>query len=95
MSEEFGPDFVTLTDDEGNEFELEHLGTLEHKGITYMAFVPADMAEDDENYGLILLKGVEVNGEQFLADIEDDQELDEVYEQFVTELFDDEEDEES
>ena len=29
MSEEYGPDFVSVTDDEGNEFELEHLGTLE------------------------------------------------------------------
>lgn len=32
MSEEYGPDFVSVTDDEGNEFELEHLGTLEHNG---------------------------------------------------------------
>ena len=32
MSEEYGPDFVSVTDDEGNEFELEHLGTLEQKG---------------------------------------------------------------
>lgn len=31
MSEEYGPDFVSITDDEGNEFELEHLGTLEYK----------------------------------------------------------------
>ena len=23
MSEEYGPDFVSVTDDEGNEFELE------------------------------------------------------------------------
>ena len=28
MSEEYGPDFVSVTDDEGNEFELEHLGTV-------------------------------------------------------------------
>lgn len=45
MSEEFGPDFVSVTDDEGNEFELEHLGTLEYNGQEYMAFVPADMEQ--------------------------------------------------
>lgn len=95
MSEEFGPDFVSVTDDEGNEFELEHLGTLDYKDCTYMAFVPADMDEDDEDYGLILLKVIEENGEQLLADIDDEQELDEVYEQFMSELFSDEEDEES
>lgn len=91
MSEEFGPDFVTVTDEDGNEFELEHLGTLDHKGNTYMAFVPADMDEDDEDFGLILLRVAEENGEQILADIDDQAELDEVYEQFMTELFADDE----
>ena len=91
MSEEYGPDFVSVTDDEGNEFELEHLGTLEQDGRTYMAFVPADMDEDDEDFGLILLKVIEQDGEQLLADIDDEAELNEVYEQFMEELFEDEE----
>ncbi len=92
MSEDYGPDFYTVTDDQGNESELEHLGTLEYKGVTYMAFVPADMDEDDEDFGLILLRVIEENGEELLADIDDQKELDEVYEQFMTELFDDEDD---
>ena len=93
MSEEYGPDFITLTDEEGNEFELEHLGTLEHKGNTYMSFVPADMDEDDEDFGLILLKVVEKDGEELLADIDNEDELNEVYEQFMEVLFEDEEEE--
>lgn len=93
MSEEYGPDFVSVTDDEGNEFELEHLGTLEYNGQEYMAFVPADMDEDDEDFGLILLKVIEQDGEQLLADIDDEQELNAVYEQFMQELFEDEEEE--
>ena len=91
MSEEYGPDFITLTDDDGNEFELEHLGTLELNGTVYMSFVPADMDEDDEDFGLILLKVVEKDGEELLADIDDEQELDAVYEKFMEELFEDEE----
>lgn len=91
MSEEYGPDFITLTDDDGNEFELEHLGTLELNGTMYMSFVPADMDEDDEDFGLILLKVVEKDGEELLADIDDEQELDAVYEKFMEELFEDEE----
>lgn len=94
MSEEYGPDFITLTDEEGNEFEMEHLGTLEYNGTVYMSFVPADMDEDDEDFGLILLKVVEKNGEEMLADIDDEEELNAVYEQFMETLFDDEEDEE-
>ena len=91
MSEEYGPDFITLTDEDGNEFELEHLGTLELNGTVYMSFVPADMDEDDEDFGLILLKVVEKDGEELLADIDDEQELDAVYEKFMEELFEDEE----
>ncbi|OUP65757.1 DUF1292 domain-containing protein [Pseudoflavonifractor sp. An176] len=87
MSEDYGPDFVTVTDEDGNEFELEHLGTLEYRDNTYMAFVPADMDEDDEDFGLILLRVAEENGEQILADIDDQEELDQVYEQFMTQLF--------
>jgi len=94
MSEEYGPDFITVTDEEGNEFELEHLGTLELNGTVYMCFVPADMDEEDEDYGLILLKVVEKDGEELLADIDDQAELDAVYEKFMEELFDDEDEEE-
>ena len=94
MNEEYGPDFITITDDEGNEFELEHLGTLEHKGNEYMAFVRADIDEkdeEDEDFGLILLRVIEEDGEQRLSTIDDDQELDEVYEIFMEELFEDDE----
>ena len=39
MSEEYGPNFVTLTDEEGNDIELEYIDALEHNGTTYMAFL--------------------------------------------------------
>lgn len=94
MSDDYGSDFISVTDEEGNEFELEHLGTLEYKDGEYMAFVPADMDEDDEDFGLILLRVVEQDGEQLLADIDDEQELNQVYEKFMEELFADDEDEE-
>jgi uncharacterized protein YrzB (UPF0473 family) len=99
MSEEFGPNFVTVTDDEGNEIELEHLDTLEYNGSTYMAFFPAQFADaeeepvDDEEYGLIILKVIQDNGEELLSTIDDEEELQSVYEQFMEFLFDDEEDE--
>ena len=37
MSEEFGPDFLTVTDEDGNELVLEYVDTLEHNGLTYTA----------------------------------------------------------
>ncbi len=99
MSEEFGPDFITLTDEDGNEFELEHLNTLEIDGETYMAFLPAeyedadpskDLEEDD--LGLIILKVVQENGEDQLSTLDSEEELESVYEQFMEILFDEEDD---
>lgn len=91
MSEEYGPDFVTVTDEEGNEFELEHLGSLEHEGHMYMAFVPADMEEDNEDYGIIILRVMEGgDGEQLLADVDSEEELNQVYEVFMEQLFEEE-----
>ncbi len=95
MSEEFGPDFISVTDEDGNEFELEHVDTIEYKGQVYMAFFPADTGEDDtdeEDTGLIILKVVDVNGEEQLSTLDSEEELEEVYDQFMEDLFQDEED---
>ena len=94
MSEEFGPDFVSITDEDGNEFELEHVDTIEYKGQTYMAFFPAVSAEeeeDEEELGLVILKVIQENGEELLSTPDSDEELDAVYEAFMEELFPDEE----
>ena len=104
MSEEFGPDFITVTDEDGNEFELEHVDTLEYNGQTYMAFFPVVQGEeagddikevdlDDEEAGLIILKVVQVDGEDQLSTLDSDEELDLVYQQFMEALFADEDDE--
>ena len=91
MNEDFGNDIITITDDEGNVYVLEHLHTLEHKGSFYMAFLPTDIDEDDEDYGLIILKVIVENGEEILGSIDDPDELEEVYELFAAVLFDEEE----
>jgi len=100
MSEAFGPDFITVTDEDGNEFELEHLDTLEYNGQTYMAFFPAvegesgEATEDvdlDEEYGLIILKVVEDGGEEQLSTLDSEEELELVYQQFMDTLFSEEE----
>lgn len=95
MSEEFGPDFITITDEDGNEFELEHVDTIEYKGQVYMAFFPADTGESsetDEEAGLIILKVISEDGEEQLSTLDTEEELEEVYDQFMETLFQDEED---
>lgn len=95
MSEEFGPDFVTITDEEtGEDYELEHVGTIEYQGETYMAFLPAEMDEDDEDFGYIILKVVEVNGEEMFSSLDSDDELEAVYNLFMEQLFAEDDEEE-
>lgn len=104
MEENFGPDFITVTDEEGNDFELELVDTLEHRGITYYAMFPAveedeatgqpvDVDADDEEYGLVIMKGIEENGEELLSTLDSDEELDEVYELFMERFFAEEDEE--
>jgi len=88
MGDEYGNDYITISDDEGNEFELEHLDTSELNGKIYMAFLPADMDEDDEDFGLIILKVIIEDGEEVLTTIDDDEELAIVYEHFIERLSD-------
>lgn len=93
MSEDFGPNFITLTDEDGNEFELEYIDALEADGQTYMAFFPAveeDEAED-EDLGLVILKSIMVDGEEQLSTLDSDEELERVYDLFMEQLMADEE----
>lgn len=90
MEEEFGASFITIEDDEGNKFELEHLSTVEFEGSEYMIFLPADMDEDDPDYGFIILKVEEVDGEEQFASVDDDAELQRVYDYYMETVFDEE-----
>ena len=96
MSEEFGPNFITLTDEDGNELVLEYVDTLEHNGQTYTAFFPAveeGADEDDADYGLVILKTIVEDGEELLSTLDSDEELEEVYQLFSEQLFSEEDDE--
>ena len=89
MSEQFGDDIITITDEDGVEYVLEVLAVLEVDGAQYYALVPADAA-DDEELEVTLLKVTEENGEEILCAIEDEQELEHVYSVMVDQLYDDE-----
>ena len=92
MSEDFGPNFITITDDEVNDIELEYVDALEHNGQTYMAFFPAveDENADSEDYGLVILKSITENGEEFLSTLDSEEELNAVYDLFMEQILADE-----
>ena len=94
MSEDFGPTFITVTDDEGKEFVLEFVDALEHNGQLYQAFFPAETEgenEDDPDNGLVILKVLQEDGETLLSTLDSEEEEEAVYELFMETLFSDEE----
>lgn len=91
MDDEYGSDFITISDEDGNEFELEVLDSLERNGVTYMALInTAAEDSDSEDDGLIILKIVEENGEEFFMTPDSDEELNEIYALFMERLFEEE-----
>ena len=93
MQDEFGPTFITVTDEDGREIVLEFIDALEYNGQQYQAFFPAETEDSrEEDQGLVILKVVHENGEDLLSTLDSDEELDAVYDLFMESLFDDEED---
>ena len=84
--------FVDITDEEGNNFKLEIVGDVEYEDALYRVFLPTDIDEDDPDYGFIILKCTEVDGEEMLDSVDDDDLLGRVYDAYMEEVFSDEDD---
>ncbi len=97
MAEEYGKNFLVLTDEDGKDFEVEHLDTVEYNNQVYAAFIPASMSLED-SYELIIMK-IELadDGEEYLVTLEDEDEEAELFQIFserLEETFEEGEDEE-
>lgn len=75
MADQYGSDFITIMDEDDNEYELEVLLSLEYNGANYIAAIPAseDLAPE-----VIVLKSTDEDGETILCAIEDEDELEAV-----------------
>lgn len=92
--DQYGSDFITITDDEGKEYELEVLSTLEYNGCTYMAVIPAEDSQDSLQLEVSILKSIEEDGEPILCTIDDEQELEAVYDLIMDSLYEEDSEEE-
>lgn len=89
-------DIVVLVDEDGEEVEFEHIDTIEMNGNEYVILVPLAEEEDDEveEEEIVILR-VEhgEDGEDAFVTIEDDDELEEVFDEFQARLEEEFEDE--
>ena len=86
MADAYGSDYITIEDEDGVEYELEVLTTLDYNGSTYLAVVPADSGDEGE-LEVSILKSVEEDGEEILCAIEDEEELETVYGLIMDSLY--------
>jgi len=91
-------DVVVLIDENGEEAEFEHIDTIEMNGNEYVVLVPLieeeEEIEDEEEEVVILKVEHGEDGEDAFVSIEDDEELDAVFEEFKLRMEDEFEDEE-
>ena len=85
--DQYGSDFISIVDDDGKEYELEVLSTLEWNGNTYMAVIPAEDSQNTLELEVSILKSVEEDGEPILCTIDDEQELETVYGLIMDSLY--------
>ena len=91
MADKYGSDFITIVDEDGEEFELEVLMSMDYNGSTYQAVIPAVDADEETELEVSILKNVEEDGEIILCAIEDEQELETVYNLMMDALYEEEE----
>lgn len=82
-NENYEPDIISVTDDDGNELLFELLERYESDNDVYVAITEyRDDAEDivEADYEVIILKVAEENGDEYLEEIEDEAEYNEISE---------------
>ena len=77
-------DIVELVDEDGKEVRFEHLMTLEHKGNTYVCLAPVEPDEDIGEDELVILRiDTDEDGNDAYVTIDDEEELDDVFEKYL------------
>ena len=88
MADNYGSDYISIVDEDGKEYELEVLCTLEYNGASYLAVIPADDASDPSaTPEVIIVKSIEEDGESILCTIDDEEELQAVNDLLMDALF--------
>lgn len=87
MSEEERDDIIVLIGEDGEEVEFEHLDTVELNGNEYVVLLPMDEEEDEDVDEVVILK-VDHNetGEDSFITVDDDDELNRVFEEFKSKM---------
>ncbi|BCS81395.1 DUF1292 domain-containing protein [Anaerocellum diazotrophicum] len=86
----FADNVVTLVDEEGREISFEMLDKVNYNGNDYIVLLPLEeMEKEDEEAEVVILRIEDRDGEEVYVGVEDEEELENVFEIFQS-RFDDE-----
>ncbi len=80
LEEEENENYITLTDDDGNDISFEVLDTIEYKDRLFAVLLPFE-DEDDEVVILEIIPGEDPEMDDFVT-VDDEDLLNEVFEEF-------------
>ena len=82
---------IELFDEDGNSTKLEHILTFEHEDSFYVAFLPVEEINEEENEVIFMRLDEDENGADVFYTIDSEDELEAVWQTFL-EIYEEEED---
>ena len=83
-------DVLVLMDEEGNETEFEYLDTVEMNSKEYVVLLPVQENEAEPAEEVLILKvEQDENGEDVFSSVDDEKELNEVFDKFKEQASED------
>ena len=90
---EFGDNIISISDEDGKDFELLILDEADMNGVHYLALTESQTPEEEVNLEVIILKVIqdESTGEELLSTVDSEDELEAIYQIFEDQMFSEDE----
>lgn len=86
---DFGDNIISISDEDGNDFELLVLDEADMDGVHYLALTESHNPDEESNLEVIILKVIEdeQTGEELLSTVDSEDELEAIYQIFEDQMF--------
>ena len=91
---DFGDNIISISDEDGNDFDLLVLDEADMNGVHYLALTESQNPDDESNLEVIILKVIEdeESGEELLSTVDSEDELEAIYQIFEDQMFSEDDD---
>lgn len=91
---DYGDNIISISDEDGNDFELLVLDEADMNGVHYLALTESQEPDEEENLEVIILKVIEdeATGEELLSTVDSEDELEAIYQIFEDQMFSEDDD---